>query len=64
MNTTYRAVVAAFPNSMFPTLQRVFFTSEPEACALYTIEDLEKQKLLDRLVEVSRLLLKGKSLHN
>lgn len=25
---------------MFPTLRDIFFTSEPEACALYTVQDM------------------------
>ncbi|KAI9786203.1 MAG: hypothetical protein M1839_007613 [Geoglossum umbratile] len=40
MNKTFRAVVGAFPQGMFPTLRDISFTSEPEACALYTIQDL------------------------
>jgi hypothetical protein len=35
MNKIYRAFVGAFPKRMFPSLQNTYFTSEPEACALY-----------------------------
>ncbi len=32
--------MAAFPKGKFPTLRDVSLTSEPEACALYTILEL------------------------
>ncbi|KAI9777865.1 MAG: hypothetical protein M1839_008542 [Geoglossum umbratile] len=40
MNELFRAVVGAFPRGMFPTLRDIYFVPEPEACALYTIQDL------------------------
>jgi hypothetical protein len=45
MNKTFRAVMGAFPPGMFPTLRDVSFISEPEACALYTIQDMLKKNL-------------------
>ncbi|KAI0127153.1 hypothetical protein BJ170DRAFT_363890 [Xylariales sp. AK1849] len=40
MNKTFRAVRGALPRRMFPTLRDISFTPEPEACALYTVQDL------------------------
>jgi hypothetical protein len=42
MNKTYRAVIGAFPKAIFPTLRDISFTSEPEAWALYTVQDMLK----------------------
>ncbi|KAI9868849.1 MAG: hypothetical protein M1813_004700 [Trichoglossum hirsutum] len=43
INKTFRAVLGAFHGGMFPTLRDFYFTSEPEACALYTAQDLVKK---------------------
>jgi len=40
MNNLFRAVVGAFPEGMFPTLRDIYFVPEPEACALYIVQDL------------------------
>jgi|HubBroStandDraft_4_1064222.scaffolds.fasta_scaffold2920041_1 hypothetical protein len=32
--------MGAFHRGMFPTLRNIFLISEPEACALYTIQDM------------------------
>ncbi|KAB5585602.1 hypothetical protein GE09DRAFT_1166380 [Coniochaeta sp. 2T2.1] len=37
MNSTYRAVAAAFNTSRFPKLRSISFVSEPEACAHFTL---------------------------
>ncbi|KAF2395573.1 hypothetical protein EJ06DRAFT_268430 [Trichodelitschia bisporula] len=39
-NKTVRAVLGSFTNQMLPLLRNIFVTTEPEACALYTIRDL------------------------
>jgi hypothetical protein len=52
MNKTYRAVVGAFAKGMFPTLRDISFASEPEAWALYIVQDLVK-KGHDILIPVS-----------
>ena len=40
LNKLYRAVMDAFHEQMFPTRRRVYFVSEPEACALFTVQHL------------------------
>ncbi|KAF4625147.1 hypothetical protein G7Y89_g13022 [Cudoniella acicularis] len=39
-NKTFRAINGALSKNMFPTLRDIFSTSEPEACALYTVQDM------------------------
>ena len=43
MNKTYRAVTGAFRNAMYPTLRDIYFSTEPEACALNTVSELLAQ---------------------
>ncbi|KAF2866044.1 hypothetical protein BDV95DRAFT_584773 [Massariosphaeria phaeospora] len=40
VNKTYRAVMAAFPKLMYGNVRDVYMTTEPEACALYTVTEL------------------------
>jgi hypothetical protein len=40
MNKTFRAVAGAFHKGMFPKLRGISLTPEPEACALYTVQDM------------------------
>ncbi len=44
MNHTYRATIGAFPKAMFPTLRNIFFVPEPEACGVFTVQDLDRSK--------------------
>ena len=53
MNKTYRASVAALPKEMFPTLRDVYLVPEPEACALYTVQEMIK-KDRNSLIPVSQ----------
>ncbi|KAH6665783.1 hypothetical protein B0J14DRAFT_605889 [Halenospora varia] len=39
LNKLYQAVMGAFDPVTFPTIRHVYLVSEPEACALYTIQD-------------------------
>ncbi|KAM7212824.1 hypothetical protein V8F06_011812 [Rhypophila decipiens] len=39
LNSTYRAVRAAFSRDLFPKIRDVSFVSEPEACAHYTLRE-------------------------
>jgi hypothetical protein len=43
MNKTYRAVTGAFRKGMYPTLRDIYFSTEPEACALNTVSELLAQ---------------------
>ncbi|KAK3939278.1 hypothetical protein QBC46DRAFT_388319 [Diplogelasinospora grovesii] len=38
LNSTYRAVRAAFNPDIFPTIRNIQFVTEPEACAHYTLQ--------------------------
>ncbi|KAF2813601.1 uncharacterized protein BDZ99DRAFT_568759 [Mytilinidion resinicola] len=40
MNKTFRAITGAFQKGMFKTLRDIYFSTEPEACALNTIQEL------------------------
>ncbi|KAK3315478.1 hypothetical protein B0H66DRAFT_577277 [Apodospora peruviana] len=39
LNSTYRAVRAAFNQDLFPKIRNVSFVTEPEACAHYTLRE-------------------------
>lgn len=52
MNRLYRAAMGAFHKQMFPTLRNVYFVPEPEACALFTVQQLIRSKE-DSLIPVS-----------
>ncbi|KAK3386787.1 hypothetical protein B0H63DRAFT_140781 [Podospora didyma] len=40
INKTYRAVTAAFDKLMFPTRRNIYLVPEPEACAVFTVQDM------------------------
>ncbi|KAK0706279.1 hypothetical protein B0T26DRAFT_726089 [Lasiosphaeria miniovina] len=40
LNNTYRAVTGAFNKHMFSTRRNVYFVPEPEACAVYTVQQM------------------------
>ena len=40
LNKLYLAVMGAFHSLMFPTRRSVYFVTEPEACALFTVQHL------------------------
>lgn len=40
LNKLYRASMGAFHKQMFPTRRNIYLVPEPEACALFTIQDL------------------------
>ena len=40
LNKLYRAVQESFHKQMFPTRRSLYFVSEPEACALFTVQSL------------------------
>lgn len=44
--------MGAFHKQMFPTLRNVYFVPEPEACALFTVQQLIRNKE-DSLIPVS-----------
>ncbi|KAM6530471.1 hypothetical protein FALCPG4_008599 [Fusarium falciforme] len=44
LNKLYRAAMGAFHKQMFPTLRNVYFVPEPEACALFTVQQLIRNK--------------------
>ncbi|KAI8665736.1 hypothetical protein NCS56_01010700 [Fusarium sp. Ph1] len=44
LNKLYRAAMGAFHKQMFPTLRHVYFVPEPEACALFTVQQLIRNK--------------------
>ncbi|RSM12109.1 hypothetical protein CEP52_002587 [Fusarium oligoseptatum] len=44
LNRLYRAAMGAFHKQMFPTLRNVYFVPEPEACALFTVQQLIRSK--------------------
>ncbi|KAL2679377.1 hypothetical protein Neosp_010151 [[Neocosmospora] mangrovei] len=52
LNKLYRAATGAFHKQMFPTLRHVYFVPEPEACALFTVQQLIRNKE-DSLIPVS-----------
>ena len=58
MNKTYRAVMGAFPSGRFPTLRDIYFTSEPEASALWVVQDLVAKEnwKLHKVLHALRLL--------
>ncbi|KAK3386605.1 hypothetical protein B0H63DRAFT_520692 [Podospora didyma] len=43
LNSTYRAVRAAFNQDLFPKIRDIAFVSEPEACAHYTLREAWKE---------------------
>ncbi|KAM5344569.1 hypothetical protein ACJ41O_013104 [Fusarium nematophilum] len=40
LNKLYRAAMGAFHKQLFPTIRNVYLISEPEACALFTVQQL------------------------
>ena len=40
LNKLYRAAMGSFHKKMFPTRRDVYLVTEPEACALFTVQDL------------------------
>ncbi|KAK5653400.1 hypothetical protein OQA88_8885 [Cercophora sp. LCS_1] len=40
LNKTYRAVTGAFSKKMFPTRRNIYLVPEPEACAVFTVQDM------------------------
>jgi hypothetical protein len=38
-NKTFKAVEGAFKGAKIPLVRNIFLCSEPEACALYTVQD-------------------------
>jgi hypothetical protein len=64
-----RAVCRAFNNDILPTRRNIHVISEPEACALYVIQDVIRNKLGTlRIVSCTMLrslllILKGRLLH-
>jgi hypothetical protein len=43
-NKTFRAVTSAFNSQMFPNRKNIYMMSEPEACALDTVQDMLANK--------------------
>ncbi len=62
MNTTIRCVKAAFFVGMFKKVRNFFVVSEPEACALFTVQDMLQQQH-DGLYEVNLDLKQHDSKH-
>jgi hypothetical protein len=53
MNKTFKAVRGAFSKELFPTREHIYAVSEPEACALFTAQDLiHKERHRQALVRV------------
>jgi hypothetical protein len=44
LNKLYRATMGSFRKQLFPTRRNVYFISEPEACALFTVQQLIDNK--------------------
>ncbi|KAK0705690.1 hypothetical protein B0H67DRAFT_389369 [Lasiosphaeris hirsuta] len=40
LNKTFRATMGAFHKKMFPTRRNVYLVPEPEACAVFTVQDM------------------------
>ena len=40
LNRTFRAVTGAFNHKMFKTRRDIYFVPEPEACAVFTLQDM------------------------
>ncbi|KAK3311887.1 hypothetical protein B0H66DRAFT_486708 [Apodospora peruviana] len=40
LNKTFRAVVRSFSKRMFPTRRNIYLVPEPEACAVFTVQDM------------------------
>ncbi|KAK4161201.1 hypothetical protein QBC43DRAFT_244237 [Cladorrhinum sp. PSN259] len=40
LNKTFRAVTSAFSTKLFKTRRNIYFVSEPEACAVFTLQDM------------------------
>jgi len=40
INKTYRAAMGAFDYFKFPTMRNIFLCPEPEACAVFTVQDM------------------------
>ena len=47
--------MGAMPRGMFPTLRDIYMVSEPESCALYTVQDMVHQDR-NKLTEVGFII--------
>jgi hypothetical protein len=56
INATIKAIRGAFHGGRFPNIRDFYIVSEPEACALYTIQDMIN-KSHDNVVPVSSIFV-------